>query len=155
MRDQKTGAYIADNVTILGDVVLEKDCSIWFGSVLRGDRGTIRVCEGANIQDNSVLHEQTTVGRYSTVGHSAILHGCTIGDNCLVGMGAIVLDEAVIGDNCLIGAGSLVTGRTVIPPNSLVLGNPAKVVKTLTEKQIEGLRENARVYIRLAREELA
>lgn len=155
MKDPKTGAYIAENVTILGDVVLEKECSIWFGSVLRGDRGTIHVCEGANIQDNCVLHEKTTVGKYSTVGHSAILHGCTIGDNCLVGMGAIVLDDAVIGDNCLIGAGSLVTGRTQIPAGSLVLGNPAKVIKPLSEKQIEDMRENARVYLKLAREELA
>ena len=139
--------YIAPNATVVGDVVLGENVSIWYGAVLRGDSGTITVGEGSNIQDNCVLHEKTTLGKYCTVGHGAIVHGCTIGDNCLIGMGAIVLDGAVLGEGCLVGAGALVTGKTNAPAGSVLLGNPAKIVKTLSPEQIAEHRKNADHYI--------
>ena len=152
--EQKTKAYIAPGAVVMGDVVLEEDVSIWYNAVLRGDSGTIRVGRGTNIQDNCVIHEKTVIGEYCTVGHGAIVHGCTIGSNTMVGMGAIVLTGAVIGENCLIGAGSLVTGKMNAPDGSLVLGNPAKVVKPVSEEQLEDIRKDALDYIRLAREML-
>lgn len=144
--------YIAANATVVGDVRIEKDASIWYGAVLRGDKGAITVGEGTNIQDNCVVHEHTTVGRDCTVGHGAILHGCTVGDSCLIGMGAIVLNEAVLGEHCLVGAGALVTARTVAPAGSLLLGSPAKVIKPLTPEQIAEIREDAQLYKRLSKE---
>lgn len=130
--------------------MLEEDVNIWYNAVLRGDSGTIRIGRGTNIQDNCVVHEKTQIGEYCTVGHGAIVHGCTIGSNTLVGMGAIILTGAVIGENCLIGAGALVTGKMVAPAGSLILGNPARVVKPVTEEQKEEIREDAQNYIRLA-----
>ena len=147
-------AYVAPNATIVGDVVLQQDASIWYGAVLRGDSGKITVGAGSNVQDNCVIHENTTIGPGCTIGHGAILHGCTLGANCLVGMGAIVLDGAVIEDNCMVGAGALVTGRTHIPAGSLVLGSPAKVVKPLTEAQHAYIREDAENYVNLAKKQL-
>ena len=152
--EQKTKAYIAPGAVVTGDVVLEEDVSIWYNAVLRGDSGTIRVGRGTNIQDNCVVHEETTIGQYCTVGHGAIVHGCTIGSNTMVGMGAIVLTGAVIGENCLIGAGALVTGKTNAPDGSLILGNPAKVVKPVSEEQKDEIRKDALHYIRLAQETL-
>ena len=128
--------FIAPNATVVGDVVLGKDVNIWYGAVLRGDSGTITVGEGTNIQDNCVVHEKTTIGAYCTIGHGAIVHGCTIGDGCLIGMGAIVLNGAVLGEGCLVGAGAVVTGKTDAPAGSVLLGNPAKAVKTLSPEQI-------------------
>ncbi len=145
-------SYIAQNATVVGDVTIEKDASIWYGAVLRGDRGAIAIGRGSNIQDNCVIHEHTTVGKGCTVGHSAILHGCTVGDNCLIGMGAIVLNDAVLGEHCLVGAGALVTARTVAPAGSLLLGSPAKVVKTLTPEQIQDIYDDAELYRRLSEE---
>ena len=142
--------YMAPNATVVGDVTLGENVSIWYGAVLRGDSGAISVGEGTNIQDNCVLHENTTVGKYCTVGHGAIVHGCTIGDECTVGMGAIVLNGAVIEDRCIIGAGAVVTGKTHAPAGSLLLGSPAKVVKELTPEQIAQLRHDAEHYIELA-----
>ncbi|MBE6916610.1 MAG: gamma carbonic anhydrase family protein [Ruminococcaceae bacterium] len=142
--------FIASDAIVTGDVVLGEKVNIWHGAVLRGDSGTITVGEGTNIQDRCVLHEKTTVGKYCTVGHGAIVHGCTIGDECLVGMGAIVLDGAVIGDRCIIGAGALVTGKMNAPAGSMLLGSPAKIVRELTPEQQAGLRENAEHYIELA-----
>ena len=139
--------YIAPNATIVGDVVLGENVSIWYGAVLRGDSGTIAVGEGTNIQDNCILHEDVTLGKFCTVGHGAILHGCTVGDSCLIGMGAIVLDGAVLGEGCLVGAGALVTGKTNAPAGSVLLGNPARIVKTLTPEQIAAHRKNADHYI--------
>lgn len=144
-------SYIAPNATIAGDVILGKDASVWYGAVLRGDSGTITVGEGSNIQDNCILHEKTTLGRLCTVGHGAILHGCTIGDGCLIGMGAIVLDGAVLEEGCLVGAGALVTGKTHAPAGSVLLGNPAKIVKQLTPAQQEQQRQNAYHYIEAGR----
>ena len=144
------GAVIASTAVVVGDVRLEKGVNIWYGAVLRGDRGAICIGENTNVQDNCVIHEGTTVGKGCSIGHTAILHGCTVGDNVVVGMGAIVLNGAVIGENCLIGAGSVVTGKMNAPAGSLILGNPAKVVKTLNEEQLEYIRKDAELYLELA-----
>lgn len=142
--------WIAPNATVTGNVTLRNHVSVWYGAVLRGDSGTITVGEGSNIQDNAILHEKTTIGNYCTIGHGAIVHGCTVGDNCIIGMGAIVLNGAVLGNNCLVGAGAVVTGKTNAPDGSMLLGSPAKVVKPLTPEQIAGNRESAEHYIHLA-----
>lgn len=146
--------YIAPNATIVGEVELGHNANIWYGAVLRGDSGAITVGEGTNIQDNCVLHEQTRVGSRCTVGHGAILHGCTVGDGCVIGMGAILLTGAVIGDGCLVGAGALVTGKTVAPAGSMLLGSPAKIAKTLTPEQMAHQLQEAEDYILLARKML-
>lgn len=146
--------YIAPDAVITGDVELGEHVSVWYGAVLRGDDGPITVGAGTNIQDRCILHEKTVVGKNCTLGHGAIVHGCTIGDNTLVGIGAIVLTGAVIGSNCVIGAGALVTGKTVAPDGSLLLGSPAKVVKPATAEQIEENRAGAARYIALAEQHL-
>lgn len=140
-------AYIAPNATIVGDVVLGENVSIWYGAVLRGDSGTITIGAGSNIQDNCILHEKTSIGKFCTVGHGAIVHGCTIGDGCLIGMGSIILDGAVLGEGCLVGAGAVVTGKTNAPAGSVLLGSPARVVKTLTAEQMAQQRKNAEHYV--------
>ena len=142
--------YIAPDAVVTGDVALGDGVSVWYGAVLRGDDGRITVGAGTNIQDLCILHEETVLGKNCTVGHGAIVHGCTIGDNTLVGMGAIVLTGAVIGSNCVIGAGALVTGKTVAPDGSVLLGSPAKVVKPVTAEQIEQNRTGAAHYLALA-----
>lgn len=126
MQPKLDGAYLAPNAVVVGDVTLGRDVSIWYGAVLRGDSGEIRIGEGTNVQDLCVLHEKTTIGKGCTIGHGAIVHGCTVGDNTVIGMGAIVLAGAEIGENCLIGAGALVTGKTKAPAGSVLLGSPAK-----------------------------
>ena len=146
--------YVAADAVITGDVKLADGVNIWYGAVLRGDCGTITVGENTNIQERCVLHEETVIGKGCTLGHGAIVHGCTIGDNTTVGMGAIVLTGAVIGKDCIIGAGALVTGKTVAPDGSLLLGSPAKVVKPVTPQQVEENLENARHYVALAAESL-
>lgn len=146
--------YMGENTTVVGDVELGKNVSIWHGAVLRGDSGKIVIGEGTNIQDNCVIHEKTTVGRFCTIGHGAIVHGCTVGDNCTIGMGSIILNGAVIGQDCIVGAGALVTGKLNAPQGSLILGNPAKVVKALSPEQIEGNRLSAAHYVDLAEAEL-
>lgn len=142
--------YIAPNATVVGDVVLGNNVNIWYGAVLRGDNGTITVGEGTNIQDNAVFHDHTTVGRNCTIGHGAIIHGCTIGDGCLIGMGAIVLSGAVLEEGCLVGAGAVVTGKTHAAPGSVLLGSPARVVKQLTQEQLQESLHNAEHYVELA-----
>lgn len=139
--------YIAPNTTVLGDVTLGENVNIWYGAVIRGDNGAIVIGEGTNVQDNAVIHDATTLGAYCTVGHGAIVHGCTVGDGCLIGMGAIVLSGAVLEDGCLVGAGALVTGKTHAPAGSVLLGNPAKIVKQLTPEQMAENRKNAEHYI--------
>jgi carbonic anhydrase/acetyltransferase-like protein (isoleucine patch superfamily) len=128
---------------------------VWFGTVIRGDTETITVGEGSNIQDASVLHADVgyplTIGKHVTVGHQVMLHGCTIGDESLIGIGAVVLNGAKIGRNCLVGAGSLVTEGKEFPDGSMILGSPAKAVRQLTPEQIEGLRRSAHHYIENAR----
>ena len=157
MKDAKT--YIAENATVVGDVVLEKDVNIWFGAVLRGDKGTIHICEGTNIQDNCVLHNDVDypliVGDDCTVGHGVILHGCTVGDNTLIGMGAIVLNGAHIGRDCIIGAGALVPQGAVIPDGSLVVGMPGKVRREVTEGEKTENFASAGRYVVKARDYMA
>ena len=148
------GAYLAPTATVVGDVTLHKDVSVWYGAVLRGDSGAITVGEGTNIQEHCVLHEKTTLGSQCTIGHGAIVHGCTIGDRCLVGMGAVILDGAVLGDDCIVGAGALVTGKMDAPAGSLLLGSPAKVVREVTDAQKQSNLESAAHYIALAKEQL-
>lgn len=144
--------YIAPGAVVTGDVILEKDVNIWYGAVIRGDNGPITIGEGTNVQDNCVVHDETTIGKFCTLGHGAIVHGCTIGDSCLIGMGAIVLSGAVLGEGCLVGAGALVTGKTNAPAGSVLLGSPAKVVKQLSPEQIQEQRQNALHYVQLARD---
>lgn len=146
--------YIAPDAVVTGDVVLGDQVNIWYGAVLRGDSGRITVGDGTNIQDRCILHEETTLGKNCTVGHGAIVHGCTIGDNTLVGMGAIILNGAKIGNNCIIGAGALVTGKTDAPDGSIILGSPAKVVKTVTPEQIADNQHSAEHYVELAQKGL-
>lgn len=148
-------AWVADSAQVIGNVALAADTSIWFGAVLRGDTETIRVGRGSNIQDLSVLHADVgsplTVGEDVTVGHQVMLHGCTVGDECLIGIGAVVLNGAKIGKGCLVGAGSLVTEGKEFPDGSMILGSPAKVVRQLTPEQLEGLRQSAKHYVDNAR----
>lgn len=144
-------AWVADSAQVMGDVVLAANVSVWFGTVIRGDTETIQVGEGSNIQDGSVLHadhgKPLTVGKHVTVGHQVMLHGCTIGDESLIGIGAVVLNGAKIGKNCLVGAGSLVTEGKEFPDGSMIMGSPAKVVRELSPEQIQGLRMSAKNYV--------
>ena len=144
-------AWIADSAQVIGRVVMGPDSSVWFGSVLRGDNDPITIGEGSNVQDGSVLHtdkgKPLDIGKHVTIGHNVILHGCTIGDESLIGMGAIVLNGAKIGKHCLVGAGALVTENKEFPDGSLIVGNPAKVVRELTEEQIAGLKRSAQGYM--------
>ena len=146
----KNQVYIAPNAVVTGEVNLGENVNIWYGAVLRGDSGTITIGDHTNIQDNCVVHEQTAIGSHCTIGHGAIVHGCTVGDNCVIGMGSIVLNGAILGDGCLVGAGALVTGKTNAPAGSVLLGSPAKVVKTLTPEQIADQRQGALHYEELA-----
>ena len=148
-------AFIAPSATVMGDVTVGADCSVFFGAVARSEFVPIVIGQRTNIQDNCVLHEEVVVGKGCSIGHSAILHGCTIGDNCVIGMGAIVLNGAVLGEHCLVGAGSVVTGKMNAPAGSLILGNPAKVVKPLTPEQFEYIHKDCAVYLDLANKHLA
>ena len=144
-------AYVADSAQVMGDVHLGAHASVWFGAVIRGDTERITVDEGSNIQDGSVLHADfgapLTIGKYVTVGHKVMLHGCSIGDESLVGIGAVILNNAKIGKNCLVGAGSLVTEGKVFPDGSVIMGSPAKLVRTLSPEQMQALRITAQHYI--------
>lgn len=144
--------FIAENATIVGDVVLGRDCSVWFTSVIRGDVNSIRIGERTNIQDGAVIHctyqkAPTTIGNNVSVGHRAIVHGCTIGDNTLIGMGAIVMDHAEVKDNCIIAAGAVVLENTICEPGCVYAGIPAKKVKELSPQQVENLRKTAQNYV--------
>jgi len=143
--------WIAPDARVIGNVVIGEDVGIWFGAVLRGDNEPITVGAETNIQEHSVLHTDLgfplTIGRGCTIGHRAILHGCTVGDNSLIGMGAIVLNGARIGANSLVGAGALVPEGKDYPDGSLIIGTPGRVVRTLTEEQIERLRQSAQSYV--------
>lgn len=150
-----SSAWVADSADIIGRVTLEEESSVFYNATLRGDINEIVIGPRSNIQDNAVVHLADDYGCYVgelvTVGHSAILHACTVKDEVLVGMGAIVLDGAVIGERSIIGAGALVTGGTVIPPGSLVLGSPARVVKTLDLEAQAKVRTWAEKYVRVSR----
>lgn len=148
-------AWVAHDANIIGKITLKAGSSVWFCSTLRGDNEPIVVGEGTNVQENCVIHTDmgfpVTIGAGCTIGHKAMIHGCTIGENTLVGMGATILNGAVIGNNCLIGAGALIPEGKVIPDGSLVMGVPGKVVRELDEDRIESLRASARGYQRNAR----
>ena len=147
--------FIAPNATLIGAVTLENEVSVWFNAVLRGDNDAITIGEGSNVQDGSVVHIDPglplVVGRDCTVGHMVMLHGCTIGEGCLIGIKSVVMNGARIGKNCLVGAGSLVTEGKEFPDRSLILGTPAKVVRQLTDDEVQGVLRSARHYVALAR----
>jgi gamma-carbonic anhydrase len=149
--DVQKAAWVAANATVVGDVTLGPGSSVFYGAVLRGDIARIVVGEGTNLQDNVIVHLaddlDAVIGAWCTVGHGAIIHACTIEDECLIGMGATVLDGARVGARSLVGAGSVVTPRTVIPPGSMVLGTPAKVVRALSAEEQAGLKVWAEKYV--------
>lgn len=144
------GVFIADGARIIGDVTLGAGASVWFNAVLRGDRDRIVIGERTNVQDNATIHldpgSPAIVGAGVTIGHGAIVHGCTVEDNCLIGMGSTILSGARIGRDSIVGAGALVTERKEFPPGSLILGAPARVVRPLTVDEIEGIRRSAEGY---------
>lgn len=150
-----TSAWVADSAQVMGNVELAEDTSIWFGAIIRGDTEVIRIGRGSNIQDASVLHADIgrplTVGEYVTVGHKVMLHGCTIGDGSLIGIGAVVLNGAKIGKGCIVGAGALVTEGKEFADGSMILGSPAKAVRELTAEQQDALKMSAVHYIENAR----
>jgi len=153
--DTAGALFVAPNATVLGDVVLGPQSSVWYGVVLRGDINEIRVGEGTNIQDHAVVHLADDFGAYlgawCTIGHAAIIHACTVGDECLIGMGSILLDGASIGARCIVGANSLVPQGMVVPPGSLVYGSPAKVIRLLAPTEQAELRGWAEKYTTVAK----
>jgi carbonic anhydrase/acetyltransferase-like protein (isoleucine patch superfamily) len=150
-----TGAWVADSAQVIGSVVLGENTSVWFGAVLRGDNETLTVGRNSNVQDLSVLHSDMgsplTLGENVTIGHQVMLHGCTVGDNTLIGIQAVILNNARIGRNCIVGAGAVVTEGKEFPDNSLIIGAPAKVVRTLDDAAAAKLRQSAEHYVDNAR----
>jgi len=147
--------YVSENAMVIGEVTLGDKVNIWFGAVIRGDMHYIKIGNRTNIQDNSVVHvttsiSPTSIGANVTVGHSAIIHGCTIEDDCLIGMGAIIMDDSVIGAGSLIGAGTLIPPNMIIPPNSLVVGSPGKVVREVKTVETQMILDRPQEYIDLA-----
>lgn len=149
-------AFVAPGAVVRGDVTLSENANVWYHAVIRADWAPVTIGKNSNIQDNAVVHVDrdfpVTVGESVTVGHGAILHGCTVGDEALIGMGAIVLNGAVIGEGCIVGAGALVTSGTVLPPNSLAVGSPAKVKRPVSPEERETTRQNALHYVEAAQE---
>jgi len=155
----KKSAWVAPSADVIGNVTLGKDSSIWFSCVVRADVNKITIGKRTNIQDLSMIHvtheepecnmkgNPTIIGNDVTIGHKVMLHGCTIENKCLIGMSATILDGAVIGEGSIVGANSLVTANKVFPPGSLIMGSPAKVVKTLTQEEVEGLKKHAGLYV--------
>jgi carbonic anhydrase/acetyltransferase-like protein (isoleucine patch superfamily) len=148
-------SFVADNATVIGKVHLAEGASVWFGTVIRGDTDHIRIGRGSNIQDNSVIHTdagiEVKIGENVTVGHQCVLHGCDIGDGSLIGIGAVVLNGAKIGRGCLVGAGALVTEGKEFPDHSMIIGSPAKAVKTITPEQAQRMAFGADVYAQRSR----
>jgi len=148
-----SSTYVAHSADIIGNVVLGNDVSVWHNSVIRGDFNSIVVEDSSNIQDNSVLHvdsnEPLHIGTNTTIGHGCIIHGCTIGNSCLIGMGSLIMNRAMIGSNCIIGAGTLITQDTKIPDNSIVLGRPGKISKQISQSDLEYINSNAKAYVAL------
>lgn len=148
-------SWVADNACVIGDVEMGENSSVWYSSSVRGDAGSIKIGKNTNIQDNSVVHVTpeypVIIGDNTTIGHNVILHGCTIGDNVVIGMGAIILNGAVIGDNSIVGAGALVTEGKEIPANSLAFGSPSKVVREVREDEIKMNLVNADEYVKKAK----
>ena len=153
--DLAPDSWVAPSADLIGAVRLGAGASVWFGAVVRADNGTIAIGARSNVQDGAVLHSDPgaplTLGEDCTIGHRAVLHGCTIGDRVLIGMGATVLNHAVIAEDCVVGAGALVTEGKTFPPGSLIVGAPARAVKTLTDEQRAGLRMSAAVYVEKAK----
>ncbi|HIG0360502.1 TPA: gamma carbonic anhydrase family protein [Clostridium sporogenes] len=150
----KKNVFLTKSADLIGDVVLEENCTVLFGAVLRGDINSIHIGSGSNVQDNCVLHVDEGdlnihIGNNVTVGHGSILHGCKINDNSLIGMGSIILNGAEIGSNTIIGAGSLVTSNKKIPSGVLCMGSPAKIIRELNEEEITSIKESAEDYINL------
>lgn len=149
-------AFIAQGAAVIGNVTVGEGCGIWFNATVRADREKITVGKGSNVQDNCVVHVDreypVSIGEYVTIGHGALIHGCTVGNNTLIGMGAVILNGARIGKNCIVGAGALVTQNTIIPDNSLVIGSPAKVIRSVTPEEAAGNMRNAKEYIKEAEE---
>lgn len=149
--DLAEDAWVADTAAVIGNVIMHAGSSVWFGAVVRGDNDPITIGEGANVQDGAVLHSDTgsplVIGKNVTLGHQAMVHGCTIGEGTLVGIGATILNGTTIGKNCIIGAHALITEGKTIPDNSMVMGAPGKVVKTLSEPQIAMLKMSAQFYV--------
>ena len=143
---------------VVGDCRLEKDVNVWFHATIRGDMSPIHIGEGSNVQDNACVHTDsdypTTIGRFVTIGHSAIIHGCTIRDHALIGMGAIILNGAEIGEHALVGAGCLVPPGKKVPPRTLVVGQPMRIIRELTEEELDHNKENAAHYIALSKKYL-
>lgn len=151
--------YVAEDARVIGDVVLEDRCSVWFGAVVRGDNGPIRIGAASNVQDGAILHSspgrRLIIGAGVTVGHQAMLHGCTIGDRALIGIQAVILDGAVIGRDCLVAAGAVVPEGKEFPPRTLIMGTPARAVRELLPEEVERLGDNAIRYVRDAADYLA
>ena len=150
-----TSCWIAPNAAVIGNVIMEENCSVWFSATIRGDTDEpITIGARTNVQDNAVLHADAkvplTIGKDVTIGHQAMLHGCTIGNNSLIGIGATILNKSVIGKNCIIGAHCLIPENKTIPDNSLVVGSPGKVVRQLTEEHFKALKESADHYVKNA-----
>ena len=143
--------WVAPDAHVIGNVILGKDVGVWFGSVLRGDNDLIKIGNETNIQENTIIHVDpgcpVTIGDNCTIGHNAIIHGCTIGNNSLVGMGATILNNAKIGNNCLVGAGSLVTENKEFPDGSLIVGSPAKAVRELSEEMKDNMTNSSKHYV--------
>ncbi len=147
-------AFLAEDVVVIGDVQIGADASVWYGCVLRGDVGPLRVGSASNIQEGTILHcapgqEPTVLGSWVTVGHGVILHGCTIGPRSLVGMGATLLDGVVVGEECIIGAGALLPPGAVVPPRTLVVGSPAKFARRLADEDVEWILAHGRHYVEI------
>ena len=149
-RTSDSDVLIAEGAVVVGDVTLAKGVSVWYNAVIRGDEAPIEVGENTNIQDGAILHARAVVGSNCTVGHCAIVHGCTVGNHTLIGMGAILLDGAKIGDHCMVGAGALVTGKLDAPDGSMILGSPAKVVRPLTQEEMDSVDASVQEYLEFA-----
>ena len=149
-RTSDPDVLIAEGAVVVGDVKLAKGVSVWYNAVLRGDESPIEVGENTNIQDGAILHARAVVGSNCTVGHCAISHGCTVGSHTLIGMGSILLDGAKIGNHCIVGAGALVTGKLDAPDGSMILGSPAKVVRPLTQEEMDSVDASVQEYLEFA-----
>ena len=154
MVKKEKNVFIHERAYVAGDVTLSEGANIWCGACIRGDIAPVFIGKNTNVQDNATIHvgydSPAVLGDNVTVGHNAVVHGCTVGSNVLIGMGSVILDGAKIGDNCLIGAATLIPQRKEIPAGSLVFGNPFRIVRRLTEEEIAGITRNAEEYLRLA-----